>query len=265
MTGAAFVLFDLDGTLIRPGARLQRIHMSTMAAAIADVCGTAEDFRYEGGQLWYGDIDLAGFTDAGTVRAALRYHGVSAGRVPLLTRHVMAALTVRIEQCSPTRHDHVGDLLPGSRTLVEALHAHGYAVGMSTGNARSVARWKMQLTGLADLLLRGGFGDTARDRDDVVAAGVAALGGPGSPGIVVGDTAKDVTAAHASGLRCLAVTTGATPLRQLHAAGADAIVTDLSDPAAVEAVHRLLSTARARTVLTTHAPVQDTHQPLRTP
>ncbi|EEP70196.1 hypothetical protein MCAG_00523 [Micromonospora sp. ATCC 39149] len=237
---SGFVLFDLDGTLIRPGAPLQRVHMSTMAAAIADVCGTAEEFRYEGGQLWYAGIDLAGFTDAGTVHAALRHHGVPAVRLPQLTRQVMDALAERIGRRPAAGGESADDLLPGCRGLLEALRGHGCPLGMSTGNARAVARWKMRRTGLADLLHDGGFGDAARDRDDVVAAGVAALGG-GGPGVVVGDTAKDVTAAHASGLRCLAVTTGATPPDELAAAGADAVVADLTGAAALDAVLRLLA------------------------
>jgi phosphoglycolate phosphatase-like HAD superfamily hydrolase len=65
-------------------------------------------------------------------------------------------------------------------------------------------------------------------------------GGPGN-GVVVGDTAKDVTAAHASGLRCLAVATGAAPPHELRAAGADAIVTDLTGTTALDALLRLLS------------------------
>lgn len=36
---ASFVLFDLDGTLIRPGGRLQRAHMAAMTEAIAAVTG----------------------------------------------------------------------------------------------------------------------------------------------------------------------------------------------------------------------------------
>ncbi|MFC8850015.1 MULTISPECIES: HAD family hydrolase [unclassified Micromonospora] len=245
MTPPGFVLFDLDGTLIRPGAPVQRAHLSTMAAAIADVCGAAEEFRYEGGQLWYAGIDLAGFTDAGTVHAALRHHGVPAGRLPQLTWQVMAVLAARIEQRPAAGGASAADLLPGCRGLLEALRGHGCPLGMSTGNARSVARWKMRRTGLADLLRDGGFGDAARDRDDVVAAGVAALGDAG-PGVLVGDTAKDVTAAHASGLRCLAVTTGATPPDELRAAGADAIVADLTGTAALDAVLRLLTAAPAR-------------------
>ncbi|SCG59220.1 HAD family hydrolase [Micromonospora halophytica] len=240
MTAPGFVLFDLDGTLIRPGARIQRRHMSAMAAAIADVCGTAEEFRYAGGQLWYADIDLAGFTDAGTVCAALRHHGIGAARVRHLTRQVMAALDARLGQDPEQIGNQAGDLLPGCRALLEALRGHGCPLGMSTGNARSVARWKMRRTGLADLLYDGGFGDTARDRDDVVAAGVAALGAPGN-GVVIGDTAKDVTAAHAAGLRCLAVTTGATSPEDLHAAGADSVVTDLTGGRALDAVLRLLA------------------------
>ncbi|MFC5943965.1 HAD family hydrolase, partial [Micromonospora harpali] len=186
MTSPGFVLFDLDGTLIRPGAPVQRLHMSTMAAAIADVCGTAEEFRYEGGQLFYADIDLAGFTDAGTVHAALRHHGVRAGRLRRLTRQVMDALAARIGGSAADGDAGAGDLLPGCRALLEALRGHGCPLGMSTGNARSVARWKIRRTGLADVLREGGFGDAARDRADEGADGVAALGG-GGPGVVVGD------------------------------------------------------------------------------
>ncbi|MFG1674411.1 HAD family hydrolase [Micromonospora sp. NPDC049282] len=240
MSPPGFVLFDLDGTLVRPGARIQRRHMSTMAAAIADVCGVAEEFRYADGQLWYADIDLAGFTDAGTVHAALRHHGVDAARVRQLSRRVMAAMDARLGQGRDPAGDRADDLLPGCRALLEALRGHGCGLGMSTGNARAVARWKMRRTGLADLVHDGGFGDVARDRDDVVAAGVAALGAPGN-GVVVGDTAKDVTAAHAAGLRCVAVATGATSPEGLHAAGADSVVTDLTGGRALDAVLRLLA------------------------
>ena len=71
-------LFDLDGTLVRPGSVLQRMHMDSMVAAIAAASGSREPFTYRGGELFYRGVNLAGFTDAGTIQARARPRGRAA-------------------------------------------------------------------------------------------------------------------------------------------------------------------------------------------
>ncbi|MFD8959543.1 HAD family hydrolase [Streptomyces anulatus] len=247
-------LFDLDGTLVRPGSPLQRAHMDAMAAAIAAATGTRETFVYRGGELFYREVNLAGYTDAGTVRAALVLAGLSDDEADLRLPRVIADMVERLDRVPLPRAGRAdADLLPGAREVLEGLRDAGFELGMSTGNARAVARWKMSAAGLADLLDDGGFGDTAVHRDDVARAGVAALATGGTPprGVLVGDTVRDVTAAHAAGLPCLAVTTGAADAGELLAAGADAVLPGLSDRA-VETLVRLCSPAGSPADALTH-------------
>ena len=223
-------LFDLDGTLVRPGSVLQRMHMDAMAAAIAAASGSREPFTYCGGELFYRGVNLAGFTDAGTIRAALVLAGVpqqeAAARLPA----VVADMVEQLNRASRPEGWHGSDdLLPGARDILAALRGAGFTLGMSTGNARAVASWKMRAAGLGDLFDGGGFGDRFTEREDVAASGATSLCPPGavSSGVLVGDTVRDVQAAHAAGLRCLAVSTGAAQAAELRSAGADFVLPGL--------------------------------------
>ncbi|MBQ0983224.1 HAD family hydrolase [Streptomyces sp. F63] len=235
-------LFDLDGTLIRPGSALQRMHMDAMAAAIAHATGRQDAFAYRGAELFYRGVNLAGFTDAGTVRTALRLAGAIEDEIAERLPEVVADMVGRLERSPlPGAGSAAGDLLPGARELLRALAEAGFALGASTGNARAVAAWKLRAAGLSGLLDDGGFGDTATEREDVARAGAASLTPPGSvpAGVLVGDTVRDVTAAHAAGLSCLAVTTGAATARELLAAGAEDVLPGLDGGGALDSVIRL--------------------------
>ena len=188
-------LFDLDGTLVRPGSVLQRMHMDAMAAAIAAASGSREPFTYCGGELFYRGVNLAGFTDAGTIRAALVLAGVpqqeAAARLPA----VVADMVEQLNRASRPEGWHGSDdLLPGARDILAALRGAGFTLGMSTGNARAVASWKMRAAGLGDLFDGGGFGDRFTEREDVAASGARSLCPPGAvnSGVLVGDTVRDV-------------------------------------------------------------------------
>jgi phosphoglycolate phosphatase-like HAD superfamily hydrolase len=61
--------------------------------------------------------------------------------------------------------------------------------------------------------------------------------------VVIGDTPRDVHAAHSIGAECIAVATGTYTLEQLRAAGADYVFADFSQPSALSA---LLSDSRSR-------------------
>ncbi|MGC4891498.1 HAD family hydrolase [Micromonospora sp. DT227] len=237
------MLFDIDGTLVRPGSEIQRRHMGAMAAAVAEVTGSAEEFVYRDNGLSYGGVDLSGFTDAGTIAVALRLQGWPDTDINAALPQVVALMAKELDAGGTVPADE--DLLPGTVELVRGTVEGSTRIGLSTGNARAVANWKMRCTGLADALRDGGFGDGARRRAEVVVAAVAALA-DGRPyrGVVVGDTVSDVSAAHAAGLRCLAVSTGGTSAAELTAAGADAVLPRLDDKAARAVLGELLAGAR---------------------
>ncbi|WP_374251220.1 HAD family hydrolase [Micromonospora sp. R77] len=176
--------------------------MSAMAEAIATVTGRRRQFEYHDHDLRYAGRSLAGFTDAGTIRLALSVDGVPDSELPRHLPAVVAEMTDRLLHVRADAGSSAGpNLLPGVRSMLERLHGAGWRLGMSTGNAATVARWKMRRVGLDDMLHHGGFGDSAVDRRDVAVRGVAAVAGGADRrhGVLVGDTVGDVLAARRRG------------------------------------------------------------------
>ena len=110
-----------------------------------------------------------------------------------------------------------------------------------TGNVRRMAEIMLSAVGLdADLDLEtGAYGDSHEIRSELVhlARGKAARkygrGFAGTATVLVGDTPLDVAAARATGARAVAVATGGTSADKLAESGADVVLPDLTDTAAV--------------------------------
>jgi beta-phosphoglucomutase-like phosphatase (HAD superfamily) len=146
-----------------------------------------------------------------------------------------------------------GRALPGAADALAALAAvaaGGPAAGLArrvrqsvlTGNIRPVAEAKLAALGLdGPLDLRiGAYGDDHEVRAELVgvarrrAADAATGGRPiadfrGRATVVVGDTPLDIEAALAAGARAVGVATGPFPTADLRAAGAHAVLPDLTD------------------------------------
>ena len=77
--------------------------------------------------------------------------------------------------------------------------------------------------------------------------GAARLGVPLSACrlVIVGDTPKDVAAAHANGCECVAVATGGASFDDLVAADGDLVCHDLTDPAAMVTLIGMSATSDA--------------------
>lgn len=113
-----------------------------------------------------------------------------------------------------------------------------------TGNVRSVAEVKLAALGLREWLdlCIGAYGDDHEDRTELVhvarrrAAAVhgrSAAAFRGTATVVIGDTPLDIAAALAAGARAVGVATGSHSADDLAMAGADAVLSDLTDTAAV--------------------------------
>lgn len=110
-----------------------------------------------------------------------------------------------------------------------------------TGNMRSLAEVKLTAPGLAAYLDLdvGAFGDQHEVRSELVhiarrnAARVHGHAFPGQETVLVGDTPLDVAAALATGARAVGVATGRSTTHDLAAAGAHAVLADLTDTTAV--------------------------------
>jgi phosphoglycolate phosphatase len=109
-----------------------------------------------------------------------------------------------------------------------------------TGNVRQIAEVKLSAAGLADHLDLGigAYGESHEVRAELVhlaRANAARRYGHGFAGeqtVLVGDTELDVAAALATGARVVGVATGGTTADKLAAAGAHAVLPDLTDTAA---------------------------------
>jgi phosphoglycolate phosphatase-like HAD superfamily hydrolase len=135
--------------------------------------------------------------------------------------------------------------LPGAAAALAGLAAlapgQGPVQSLLTGNIRPMAEIKLAAAGLTrhlDLEV-GSYGDLHEIRAELVAparaAAAAAYGQDfgGTATVLIGDTPLDVAAALATGARAVGVATGHFSVADLAAAGAHAVLPDLTGTAAV--------------------------------
>jgi len=228
------VLWDVDGTLLNAGG----VGAELYGLVFRGLFGRAPDAF----------APMAGRTDRAIILETLELAGVASPRqwvdpfIAGLTAHapsMRAAVAAR------------GRVLPGAAAAIAALaSARANDVpgqvyqSVLTGNIRAVAEVKLGALGLdgpLDLGI-GAYGDDHEVRTELVyvarrraaaAHGRAAADFAGRATVLVGDTPLDIEAALASGARAVAVATGSFPAADLRAAGAHAVLPDLTDTALV--------------------------------
>jgi len=124
-------------------------------------------------------------------------------------------------------------LLPGVPELIADLAARSeIGLALGTGNTRRSCEIKLSRFGLDRYFPLGGFGGDHEDRTEVIRAamreGERQYGWSGEAW-VVGDTAKDVEAAHRAGAKAIGVATGIVDRTELVAAKPEALLDDLTD------------------------------------
>jgi phosphoglycolate phosphatase-like HAD superfamily hydrolase len=220
------ILFDIDGTLVLTGGAGGR----AMARAFEDLFAISDAFD---------GVPIPGRTDAWILSHAAAAHGVSLADLSGFHDVYLAHLVAELERPGPRK-----GIMPGVAPLLDALAVRpDIYLALLTGNYEAAARVKLEYFDLWRYFPCGAFGDDAPLRNGLVGkalARVTACGGPSFPAaqaIVIGDTPLDVECAAFSGARSLGVATGSHSVDQLQAAGADAVLQDLSD---LDAVLRLL-------------------------
>jgi phosphoglycolate phosphatase-like HAD superfamily hydrolase len=209
------VLWDIDGTLLNADG---------VGRDLYDVVFV---------QLFGRSIDafapMAGRTDRAIILETLTMAGVDEPR-----RYVdpfIAGLTAQA---------------PSVREMVAVRGRQGRAhQSVLTGNIRPVAEVKLAAVGLRDGSLDlciGAYGDDHEIRAELVPVArrrAAAVHGKspaefdGAATVVIGDTPLDIEAALATGARAVGVATGGYTTGELAAAGAHAVLPDLTDADAV--------------------------------
>ncbi len=217
LRSSTVVLFDIDGTLVDCGGAGKR----SMERAFDEMFGIREPFV---------GLSFGGMTDPAIVRHGLGVAGRPADGPTI--QAVLAAYLEILRAQLPTATTF--RVIEGAARSVEHARERGHAVGLGTGNVREGALLKLGRGGLDRGFEFGGFGCDSEERATLLETG--ARRGAERLGrrrerceiVVVGDTPRDVRAAHAIGARCLAVATGRFDAATLAAEG-PALVTDSLD------------------------------------
>ena len=221
------VLWDIDFTLLNAGGVGRSVYVSV--------------FRELFGRDPVAVAPMAGRTERAIIRDTLAISGISDPRAQV------DAFVAELGRRAPGLREEFaarGHALPGAvaaLATVAALGARAAVQSVLTGNVRPVAEAKLAafgLDGYLDLAI-GAYGEEHEIRADLVhlarARATAAygrdFGGPAT--VLVGDTPLDVVAAAETGARSVAVATGGSTAAELAAAGADCVLPDLTDTAAV--------------------------------
>ena len=194
------LLFDIDGTLLDTGGEGGK----ALLDAVEDVFGVP--------RAAIPKLELAGATDGGITRQIMGHLGreFHEDRVAQYHHSYLQHLQRRLNSDAFT-----GTLLPGVTDLLPVLAGSDeFHLGLLTGNLRCGAEHKLRRFGIWEYFADGAFGDDAEDRNLLGPIArermQSALGSSYSPDeiIIIGDTPKDISCAHAFDARCIAVATG---------------------------------------------------------
>jgi phosphoglycolate phosphatase-like HAD superfamily hydrolase len=211
------ILFDIDGCLISTGGAGSR----SWRRAFDTLYGIPTDI---------GEFTEAGMTDPeiGSV-TFVRVIGREATDREL-ARLLGAYLAVLEEevQLSPGYR-----VMPGVEALLPRLVETGILLGIVSGALQAAAHTKLARGGLNRYFCFGGYGSDSRDRGALTRMAIERAGQvhghPLDPSclLVVGDTPRDIEAAHAAGAVAVGVATGNYSVEQLRTAGADEAIPTL--------------------------------------
>jgi phosphoglycolate phosphatase-like HAD superfamily hydrolase len=214
------ILFDIDGTLITTGG------------------AGATSWRLAFDELYGIPADIGAFTDAGMTDPDVGRRTFEAVIHRPPERKEFARL---LERRLKYMHQSVDEsegyrVLPGVVELLPRLVDQGYMLGLVTGNVEAAAHIKLHRAGLNRFFSFGGYGSDSDDRAEITRTALQRANlvygddVSAQQAIVVGDTPRDVDAAHAAGIECVGVATGHFTVDQLREAGADAVIASLEEP-----------------------------------
>ncbi len=220
------ILFDIDGTLLQAG---DRDHQRAFVSAMKQVYGLPATLD---------GVPLAGMLDSQIARLALSRHGLSDDEIDAGLARMIETMGEHYAEAI-AEQSRVERVLPGVVEVAQRLQTATFALGVLTGNARSVAHVKLAAAGIVQYFAFGAFGDSARERGHLVevawSEAETRYGVSFAPRqtLLIGDTPRDIEAAHANQARVIAVATGRFSVDVLSEHEPDAVFPDLSDVDAV--------------------------------
>jgi phosphoglycolate phosphatase-like HAD superfamily hydrolase len=216
----ATILFDVDGCLLSTGgagARSWRQAFERLYGIPADIWRFSEAGMTdpEVGRLTFARVIGREPTDRELARVLGAY---------------LDRLAVEVEQSPGYR------VMPGVQALLPRLVDAGVLLGIVSGALEAGAHIKLARGGLNRFFSFGGYGSDSQDRGELTRLAIERAGrihghalDPAGV-LVVGDTPRDVEAAHAAGAVAVGVATGKYTVDELRAAGADYVLPTLESP-----------------------------------
>lgn len=189
-------LFDIDGTLLRSR---DRVHYESFAATVQ---------QFTGFEVTLAGVAVHGSTDTAILREACTQAGIPA---EVLEPQVAAIMAGMCHTVAERRHELDLVLMPGVNDVLSYLAQRGALLGVATGNLEMIGWIKIEEAGLRQWFRFGGFSDHFPNRAELIdhaASKARDLAGAAARVCVVGDTPRDIAAAHANDLPVIAVATG---------------------------------------------------------
>ena len=214
------ILFDVDGCLISTGGagtKSWRFAFNRLHGIPADI----------------GEYTEGGMTDPTVGRLTFKRVIGREPTDPEMARLLAAYLDqlgVEVEQSAGYR------VMPGVESLLPRLTDAGVLLGIVSGALEAAAHVKLARAGLNRFFSFGGYGSDSSDRAELTRVAIERAGRiHGHPLdaarlLVVGDTPRDIDAAHAAGAIAVGVATGKYTVETLRDAGADHVLATLEDP-----------------------------------
>jgi phosphoglycolate phosphatase len=211
------ILFDVDGLLITTGG-----------------AGT-RSWRWAFNELYGIPADIGKFTEAGMtdpVVGRLTFtsvvgHEPSPVELARVLSHYLMRLPEEVASSSGYK------VLAGVEELLPRLCNAGFLLGITTGAVEAAAHIKLARANLNRFFSFGGYGSDSADRGELTRKAIARageiLGSPVNPQrvLVLGDTPKDIVAAHVAHAIGVGVASGHYSKDELVGAGADYVLGSL--------------------------------------
>jgi phosphoglycolate phosphatase len=218
------IFWDIDHTLVTIGEVSREIYAKAFEEAV--------------GQPLRKLANMSGRTERAILAETLALHGVS--NPEAMFDDLYAALARAADKLRE-RMRTSGRRLPGTTEALAALTTRNVVQSVVTGNLEPIAVTKLEVFDLAECLdfEVGGYGSDGDTRPPLIRrAWQRAHDKYGrvfefERVVVIGDTPHDVLAAREVGVRAVGVATGDSTVDELAATGADVVLSDLTDTAAV--------------------------------
>jgi len=213
------VLFDLDGTLVH---------------SLPDLALSIDQMLVELGMPERGEAAVSTWLGDGVdalVKKAL-LDGLGAEPDAALLARAMPLF----RQCYATNNGVLSRPYPGARRLLDALRAAELRLGCVTNKSQAFTEPLLQQLGLHtcfDCIISGDEVAHKKPHPEPLLAACGQMGVAANATLFVGDSRNDVQAARAAGMPIICVSYGYNKGDDIRSAGADAVVDDLNEVAAL--------------------------------